>query len=580
MSNSRSVFSPVAVVIGEDSRGLPPIANPGGHPVYYQNQVASQTTLQGTTAAIWALDTPLASGESAIVVALVEIGQVGTLGVGGNITLKGPVENVNGTLTNTVSGSTSTLYVDISTPAGANINSALNGASAAIVASGKGLAITVTAPSGVSIWSRANVDVTRAMRPAMQILTASPTTGVIAGGTTVTLTGEGFTGAVAVYLFPVVSGSGGGSSLVSTPRALVGTGLVIGSNSSMSFVTPPGIVGTYNVQVVRGDGNSATLASAFTFISQPAPVVSSISPTSGYAFGTPVTITGTGFTGATSATVCGFAITGMTVVSDTSITGTTAAITTLPGTNPGAVAVTSPAGTGSLAAAYTYLDDPLTILGAANVFAWFEPRVCTQSGGSVTGVTDLSGNGNAPSGITSVGYTASDANFANTPSWNFNGTTSFMNWASPTTPATQAIMDFFVCRMKATTTAAMYSDSGNIWELHENGTLQYGVDGIFATWGTNTGVLNTSTTVCGYGQSGGGSNLTVNITVANGAAVTNTGGSPGIPYPANRPFALAARPGPSIPMNVDIVCWVRAAMQPSGGQLTALQTYAHNRFGV
>lgn len=58
----------------------------------------------------------------------------------------------------------------------------------------------------------------------------------------------------------------------------------------------------------------------------PPPTVLSVSPASGdVAGGTPVTITGSHFTGATSATIAGHAITGFTVVSDTQITGTTSA---------------------------------------------------------------------------------------------------------------------------------------------------------------------------------------------------------------------------------------------------------------
>lgn len=56
------------------------------------------------------------------------------------------------------------------------------------------------------------------------------------------------------------------------------------------------------------------------------PVITSISPATGTsAGGTAVTLTGSGFGGATGATVGGVALTSFTVVSDTSITGTTGA---------------------------------------------------------------------------------------------------------------------------------------------------------------------------------------------------------------------------------------------------------------
>ena len=84
----------------------------------------------------------------------------------------------------------------------------------------------------------------------------------------------------------------------------------------------------------------------------PAPTLTSISPTSGTANGgTPVTITGTGFLAGATVSLGGTAATGVTVVSSTSITATTAAHTA------GAVSVVvtnSDAQTGTLTNGYTY----------------------------------------------------------------------------------------------------------------------------------------------------------------------------------------------------------------------------------
>lgn len=80
--------------------------------------------------------------------------------------------------------------------------------------------------------------------------------------------------------------------------------------------------------------------------------VASIVPTSGAAAGgTPVTISGFGFTGATSATLGGAAVTAFTVVNDTTITGTSAVHVA------GAVdvVVVHPDGNGTLVAGYTYV---------------------------------------------------------------------------------------------------------------------------------------------------------------------------------------------------------------------------------
>ncbi|WP_244553551.1 IPT/TIG domain-containing protein [Nitrobacter vulgaris] len=78
------------------------------------------------------------------------------------------------------------------------------------------------------------------------------------------------------------------------------------------------------------------------------PTVSSVAPNSGSIGGTSVTITGTGFTGATAVTFGGTAATGITVVNDTTITAST------PPHAAGAVAVTTPGGTGSVPNGFTY----------------------------------------------------------------------------------------------------------------------------------------------------------------------------------------------------------------------------------
>ena len=69
-------------------------------------------------------------------------------------------------------------------------------------------------------------------------------------------------------------------------------------------------------------GTSATSpADQFTYTAAAAPAVTSLSPTSGStAGGTLVTITGTGFTGATAVDFGATAATNVTVVNDTSIT--------------------------------------------------------------------------------------------------------------------------------------------------------------------------------------------------------------------------------------------------------------------
>jgi hypothetical protein len=107
-------------------------------------------------------------------------------------------------------------------------------------------------------------------------------------------------------------------------------------------VSPSHAAGQVDVQVTAAGGTSAIVAADhYTFVATPAPVVSSISPTSGPGGGgTSVTITGSGFTGATSVkfgtvAVASFMVnpagTSITVTSPAHIAGTFDVTVTTPG---------------------------------------------------------------------------------------------------------------------------------------------------------------------------------------------------------------------------------------------------------
>lgn len=104
----------------------------------------------------------------------------------------------------------------------------------------------------------------------------SPKTGPAAGGTSVTITGKGFTGTTAV--------SFGAFSAKFT----------VNSATSITAVSPSATSGLVDVTVTTPNGRSPVVAADhFTFA---APTVTALSPTSGpKAGGTTVTITGTGF---------------------------------------------------------------------------------------------------------------------------------------------------------------------------------------------------------------------------------------------------------------------------------------------
>jgi hypothetical protein len=134
----------------------------------------------------------------------------------------------------------------------------------------------------------------------------TPALGSTAGGTAVTITGSGFTGATGV-----------------TFAGAAATGLTVTNDTTISATTPVGAAGTVSV-VVTTPGGSNVANTAFTYVA-PA-VLTSVTPSSGPASGgTVVVIAGSGFTGATSVTFAGVAGTALTVNSATQITVTTPA---------------------------------------------------------------------------------------------------------------------------------------------------------------------------------------------------------------------------------------------------------------
>jgi hypothetical protein len=99
------------------------------------------------------------------------------------------------------------------------------------------------------------------------------------------------------------------------------------------------------------------------------PVVSSVAPTSGPpAGGTPVTITGSGFTGATSVRFAGQPATNVVVVSDTSITCKTPPAAE---DEVATITVQTPGGSGTSAPLFTYTGST----GTADVFPAFVPII-------------------------------------------------------------------------------------------------------------------------------------------------------------------------------------------------------------
>ena len=140
--------------------------------------------------------------------------------------------------------------------------------------------VYVTGPAGTSAAVIGDL-FTYVSPPA--VTSVSPNSGPAAGGTSVTITGSGFTGATAVAFGSVAA-----------------TKFTVVSSTQISVVSPAQPAGLHNVYVTGPAGTSAAvIGDLFTYVSPPA--VTSVSPNSGPAAGgTSVTITGSGFTGATA----------------------------------------------------------------------------------------------------------------------------------------------------------------------------------------------------------------------------------------------------------------------------------------
>jgi hypothetical protein len=226
-----------------------------------------------------------------------------------------------------------------------------------------------------------NVNITTGPPPPAPTVTGvSPTSGPSTGGTPVTITGTSFTGATGVKFGTAAA-----------------TNVSVNTDTSITATAPAGSAGAVDVTVTGPGGTSATSpADQFTYTPPPVPTVTGLSPGSGPSTGgTPVTITGTGFTGATAVDFGSGNTATFSVTNDTTIAATAPPNATLGAVD---VTVTTPGGTSSTTTAdqFTYVTPPPPTVTAVSPNGGPAGTSVTITGTNFSGATAVDfGSGNS-----------------------------------------------------------------------------------------------------------------------------------------------------------------------------------------
>jgi hypothetical protein len=222
--------------------------------------------------------------------------------------------------------------------------------------------VIVITPNGGGVGAGLYTYVT----PTPTVTSISPSSGPVAGGTFVTITGMNFiTGGTTVTF--------GGNAAV---------GMTVVNSTTITASTPAHAAGAVSVVVTTAGGNIST---TFTYI-QAAPTLASIDPNTGPTTGgTVVTITGTNLNGASAVKFGANNATSFTFVSATQITATS------PAGSLGAVyvTVTTPGGTSaaSAGAQFTYAV-PADSQRLRALQVTLTPMIAQVSGQAITGAVD------------------------------------------------------------------------------------------------------------------------------------------------------------------------------------------------
>ena len=249
-------------------------------------------------------------------------------------------------------------------PTGLNFNTSTGAITGTPTATSAATTYTVTASYTGGIGTSSKTFALTVNPPPPTVTAVSPTAGPTGGGTTVTITGTGFS----------IANSTGAVMFGANPATYT-----IDSNTQITATAPAGSVGTVDVTVTTPGGTSTTSAAdRYTYVA--APTVNAVSPIAGpTGGGTTVTITGTGFAAAasTGAVKFGAAIATYTINSNTQITATSPANAA----STYDVTVTTPGGTSAISAA-----DQFTYVAAPTVTS-ISPTAGPTSGGTTVTIT-------------------------------------------------------------------------------------------------------------------------------------------------------------------------------------------------
>ncbi|MBC7538266.1 MAG: IPT/TIG domain-containing protein, partial [Bacteriovorax sp.] len=185
-----------------------------------------------------------------------------------------------------------------------------------------------------------------------------PTSGSIFGGNLVTISGSGFASGALVTI------------------GTTSCNVVNINSSQITCTSTANAPGSYDISVINRNRQSAKLAIAYTY--RIPPIVTSVSPSSGFATGsTAVTISGSGFNAGATASFGGTSCSSLTVLNPTTITCTTAAHAA---GFINIVITNTDAQVGTGISAYKYVSAPTVTSVAANAGALAGGSVVTISG--------------------------------------------------------------------------------------------------------------------------------------------------------------------------------------------------------